>query len=72
MEYFSDEFISGLRTKSNGFQNKFKEIIGDIDEYFDIEDEKREFHRLVEIAHFYDKPGIFCFLPKSYFAVIIW
>ena len=57
MYYFSEEFLTGLRTKSENFQNKFYEIIDDICKYFDTEEEKEEFQKYIEENHSYDKPG---------------
>lgn len=64
MEYFSDEFLSGLRTKSDGFQNEFEEIISDIDEYFDSEEEKKEFHEYIGREHSFHQSGNMLFSSK--------
>ena len=57
MHYFSKQFLDGLQTKSENFQNKFFEIIDDICGYLDAEEEKREFQQYIEANHIYDKPG---------------
>lgn len=39
LEYFSEEFLEDLGTKSEGFQNEFRMIMQKIDSYFYEEDE---------------------------------
>ena len=48
MYYFSEQFLTGLQTKSKKFQIKFYEIIDDICDYLDTEDEKRNFQNYIE------------------------
>ncbi len=64
---FSQEFLQGLLTKSEGFQNKFFEIIDGICEYFDTEDEKADFQKYIEENHAYHKPGNVLFSSKVQF-----
>ena len=57
MSCFTSEFLNGLATKSQNFQNKFHEIMDDICAYIDAEPEKQGFLHNIEETHSYDKPG---------------
>lgn len=57
MYYFSEQFLEGLQTKSEGFQRAFYDIIDEVCTYFDNEDEKIQFQQQIETMHSYDKPG---------------
>lgn len=57
MNYFTSEFLNGLATKSQNFQDKFHNIMDDICDYIDTEPEKQEFLQSIESKHSYDKPG---------------
>ena len=65
MSYFTSEFLNGLATKSQIFQNKFHEIMDDICDYIDTESEKREFLQGIESKHSYDKPGNMLYSTKT-------
>lgn len=65
--YFTAQFMEGLTTKSEGFQNKFFEIIDDICDYFDDEDEKMDFQKYIEENHSFDKPGNILYSTKTIF-----
>ena len=54
---FSDDFLKGLRTKSERFQNKFFEMIDGICDYFDSEEEKRDFQQYIAESHSFSQPG---------------
>lgn len=67
MYYFSDDFLNGLKTKSENFQNKFFGIIDDICSYFDEDDEKQSFQQYIEANHSYANPGNILYSSKKYF-----
>lgn len=53
---FSRDFLHGLETKSENFQNNFYGIIDKICSYLDSDEEKQEFQKYIEQHHSYDKP----------------
>lgn len=57
MYSFSRDFLNGLETKSENFQNNFYGIIDKICSYLDSDEEKQEFQKYIEQHHSYDKPG---------------
>ena len=57
MYYFSQQFLDGLQTKSEGFQGAFYNIINEVCGYLENEDEKKHFQQQIEKMHSYDKPG---------------
>lgn len=57
MYYFSDDFLKGLQTKSERFQNKFFEMMDGICAYFDSEEEKKDFQLYIEENHSFAQPG---------------
>lgn len=66
MYYFSEQFLAGLQTKSEGFQDKFYGIIDEIDTYIDEEVSRMLFHKHIETQHTYDKPGNMLYSSKLY------
>lgn len=62
--YFSEQFLSGLQSKSKDFQNKFYEIVDGICEYLDTEEEKQGFQKYIEENHSYNKPGNMLYSSK--------
>ena len=64
MKYFSEGFLTGLSTKSQGFQNCFCEIMKDIDYYFDEEDEIKSFREYYETQISYAEPGNLMYSAK--------
>lgn len=66
MYYFSNEFLEGLQTKSEGFQNKFYEIIDNINGYIVGEEKKKEFQELIEKKHSYSSTGNILYSTKKH------
>lgn len=67
MYYFSEQFTEGLRTKSEGFQDKFFEITDEICGFIDEEDKKRDFQKYIEKNHSFNKPGNILYSSKAFF-----
>lgn len=67
MYYFSKQFLDGLKSKSENFQNKFFQIMDDIGRYLDTEEEREEFQKYIEANHSYDKPGNTLYSSEVYF-----
>ena len=67
MYYFSKQFIDGLKTKSENFQNKFHEIVDDICDYAKTAEEKREIQKIIEANHTYDTPGNMLYSSQVFF-----
>lgn len=62
--YFPAQFLQGLQTKSESFQNKFFEIADDICVYFDTEEERRDFQNYIAENHTFCNPGNILFSNK--------
>ena len=67
MKYFSEEFLEGLATKSQGFQEKFASIMSDIDYFFDEEEEIEDFRKYFESEISYAEPGNMLYSAKVIF-----
>lgn len=67
MYFFSPEFIEGLETKSEGFQNKFYEIIDEIGIYLDDIEDEMDFQGYIEENHSFSKPGNILYSTKRVF-----
>lgn len=67
MYSFSRDFLDGLETKSENFQNNFYGIIDKICSYLDSDEEKQEFQKYIEQNHSYDKPGNMLYSCGTFF-----
>ena len=67
MHSFSSDFLNGLETKSENFQNNFYGIIDKICSYLDSDEEKQEFQKYIEQNHSYDKPGNMLYSCGTFF-----
>lgn len=67
MYWFSPEFIEDLETKSDGFQNKFYEIIDELSIYLDDVEDEMDFQEYIEENHSFSNPGNILYSTKSIF-----
>ena len=67
MNYFSEKFIDGLKTKSQVFQDEFWSIMNGIKRYIDDENELKEFHKYIEENHEYGNPGNVLYYIEGFF-----
>ena len=54
MYYFSNNFLDGLKTKSENFQNKFYEMVDNVCKYIKTEEEKKEIQKNIEANYSLD------------------